>query len=68
MMQTQKPQGFLAIPSFGKGLGVLVLHAWWGLIATIRAVCNRLAEVGFRPLRQIFFMVWSLIQYLPRKP
>jgi carboxymethylenebutenolidase len=26
---------------------VLVLHAWWGLNDTTRAVCNRLAEEGF---------------------
>jgi len=30
MPQTQ-PDGYLAIPSSGKGSGVLVPHAWWGL-------------------------------------
>ena len=25
----------------------MVLHAWWGLNDTIRAVCDRLAEAGF---------------------
>jgi carboxymethylenebutenolidase len=46
MTQTQ-PQGFLAIPPAGKGSGVLVLHAWWGLNDTIKAFCTRLADSGF---------------------
>ena len=46
MSQTQ-PDGYLALPSSGKGGGVLVLHAWWGLNDTIKAFCNRLAEAGF---------------------
>lgn len=39
--------GFLALPLAGTGPGVLVLHAWWGLNDTIKAVCMRLAEAGF---------------------
>jgi carboxymethylenebutenolidase len=46
MTQTQ-PQGFLAAPPTGRGYGVLVLHAWWGLNNTIKAFCMRLAESGF---------------------
>jgi carboxymethylenebutenolidase len=46
-MPQLQPQGFLAIPSTGKGPGVLVLHAWWGLNDTIKALCTRLAEAGF---------------------
>jgi carboxymethylenebutenolidase len=46
MFQSQ-PQGFLAVPATGQGPGVLVLHAWWGLNDTIKAVCTRLAEAGF---------------------
>ena len=46
MSQTQ-PDGYLAVPSTGKGSPVLVLHAWWGLNETIKAFCNRLAESGF---------------------
>jgi carboxymethylenebutenolidase len=46
-MDHLQPQGFLAIPQTGKGQGVLVLHAWWGLNDTIKAFCNRLAECGF---------------------
>ena len=42
-----QPQGFLAVPPTGKGPGVLVLHAWWGLNDTIKAFCTRLAESGF---------------------
>jgi carboxymethylenebutenolidase len=46
-MTHAQPQGFLAVPPTGKGPGVLVLHAWWGLNDTIKAFCNRLAESGF---------------------
>ncbi len=46
-MANNEPQGFLALPSTGKGRGVLVLHAWWGLNDTFKAVCTRLAEAGF---------------------
>lgn len=41
------PEGFLAVPPAGRGAGVLVLHAWWGLNDTIKAFCARLAEAGF---------------------
>ncbi|SRR5258706_74126 len=46
-MTHSQPQGFLAVPPTGKGSGVLVLHAWWGLNDTIKAFCKRLAESGF---------------------
>src|SRR3990172_8580367 len=46
-MTSSQPQGFLAAPPTGKGSGVLVLHAWWGLNDTIKAFCTRLAEAGF---------------------
>jgi carboxymethylenebutenolidase len=43
----QTARGYLALPERGAGPGVLVLHAWWGLNDTMRAVCTRLAEAGF---------------------
>ncbi len=46
MTRTQ-PQGHLASPTTGKGPGVLVLHAWWGLNETMKALCDRLAGEGF---------------------
>src|SRR5881409_3121392 len=46
-MTHPQPQGFLAVPPTGKGPGVLVLHAWWGLNDTMKAFCTRLAESGF---------------------
>lgn len=42
-----QPPGFIAIPPTGKGPGVLVLHAWWGLNDTMKAFCTQLAEAGF---------------------
>jgi dienelactone hydrolase len=46
-MTHSQPQGFLAVPPSGKGPGVMVLHAWWGLNDTMNAVCTELAESGF---------------------
>jgi carboxymethylenebutenolidase len=46
-MTHSQPPGFLAVPPTGKGPGVLVLHAWWGLNDTIKAFCKQLAESGF---------------------
>jgi carboxymethylenebutenolidase len=48
MTQTHsQPQGFLAVPPTGKGPGVLLLHAWWGLNDTMKAFCTQLSESGF---------------------
>jgi carboxymethylenebutenolidase len=46
-MTHSQPQGFLALPPTGKGPGVLVLHAWWGLNDTMKAFCTQLAGSGF---------------------
>jgi carboxymethylenebutenolidase len=46
-MSPTQPDGYLATPPTGKGSGVLVLHAWWGLNDTIKAFCTRLAQSGF---------------------
>jgi carboxymethylenebutenolidase len=46
-MNQSQPDGYLALSPGGKGPGVLVLHAWWGLNATIKSTCQRLAEEGF---------------------
>lgn len=44
---SSQPDGFLALPPNGSGDPVLVLHAWWGLNDTIKALCRRLAEAGY---------------------
>src|SRR5687767_10687386 len=46
-MPATQPEGHLAVPATGKGSAVLVLHAWWGLNDTMKALCARLAESGF---------------------
>lgn len=46
-MTHSQPQGFLALPPTGQVPGVLVLHAWWGLNDTMKAICTQLAESGF---------------------
>lgn len=46
-MSLIQPDGYLALPTLSIGKGVLVLHPWWGLNATIKAYCDRLAATGF---------------------
>ncbi len=46
---------YLALPQSGKGAGVLVLHAWWGLNDTFRSFCDRLARAGFVALAPDLF-------------
>jgi len=46
-MAHRQSQGFFTLPPTGKGPGVLVLHAWWGLNDTIKTFCKQLAQEGF---------------------
>jgi carboxymethylenebutenolidase len=46
-MTILQPDGYLASPEAGKGPGVLVLHAWWGLNPFFKEMCHRLAREGF---------------------
>lgn len=39
--------GYLALPEQPNAPGVLVLHAWWGLNAFFKSMCDRLAAEGF---------------------
>jgi carboxymethylenebutenolidase len=41
------PEPYLVVPKSGKGPGVMVIHAWWGLNDFFRSVCGRLAREGF---------------------
>lgn len=50
VVYTEPSKGYLAIPETGVGPGVMVLHAWWGLTAFFRKVCDRLAQEGFTAL------------------
>ena len=42
--------GYLATPASGRGVGVLVLQEWWGLVGHIKNVCDRFAAEGFAAL------------------
>ena len=46
-MTESRPDGYLAVPSVGAGMGILVLHAWWGLNGFFKSFCRRLASEGF---------------------
>lgn len=43
----QSANVYIALPPSGKGKGVLVIHAWWGLNDFFKSVCDRLALEGF---------------------
>src|SRR3989454_2427737 len=51
MVDLKSPEGtvpgYLAIPKKGRGPGVLVLHAWWGLNDFFKGLCDELARAGF---------------------
>lgn len=40
-------KGYLALPSTGRGPGVIVIQEWWGLVPHIKAVADRFAAEGF---------------------
>lgn len=42
-----RPEGYLALPQSGKGPGLVVLHAWWGLNEFIKHLTDRFAQAGF---------------------
>jgi carboxymethylenebutenolidase len=54
-MTEQSHNRYLAVPKSGKGAGVLVLHAWWGLNDFFRDFCDRLAGEGFLALAPDLF-------------
>jgi carboxymethylenebutenolidase len=39
--------GYLAVPKSGKGIGVIVLQEWWGLVPHIKDVADRFASAGY---------------------
>jgi len=39
--------GLLTVPARGSGPGVIVIQEWWGIVAHIESVLERLAEEGF---------------------
>ena len=42
--------GYLAPAHDGAGLGIIVVHEWWGLVPHIVDVCDRFSAEGFTPL------------------
>ncbi len=40
-------KAYVAMPASGRGPGLLVLHAWWGLNPFFKHLCDRLALAGF---------------------
>ncbi len=47
--------GHLSLPDAGQGIGVLVLHAWWGLNQFTVHACDRLAQAGFVALAPDYY-------------
>jgi carboxymethylenebutenolidase len=54
-VEIEMTEYYLAVPPSGRGVGVLVLHAWWGLTDFIRDFCDRLAQAGFVALAPDLF-------------
>lgn len=48
-------QGYLALPASGKGPGLLLLHAWWGLTDLFTRLADRFANEGFVVFAPDFF-------------
>lgn len=47
MEQVTSDSFYIALPKTGKGPGIIVLHAWWGLTPFFKLLCDRLSTVGF---------------------
>ncbi len=47
--------GYLAVPSSGRGPGVIVIQEWWGLNDQVKGVADMLAKVGFTALSPDFY-------------
>ncbi|MGW8227213.1 MAG: dienelactone hydrolase family protein [Anaerolineales bacterium] len=47
--------GYLALPEAGRGAGLLVFHAWWGLNDFILQTCDKLARSGFTTLAPDYY-------------
>ena len=43
-------QGYSSQPGEGKGPAVVVIQEWWGVQGQVKAVCDRLALMGFNAL------------------
>jgi carboxymethylenebutenolidase len=48
-------EGYLAVPSGGRGPGVIVIQEWWGLVGHITDVADRFAAEGFVALAPDLF-------------
>ncbi len=47
--------GHLSLPTAGRGHGLLLLHAWWGLSPAMIQICDMLADAGFATLAPDYY-------------
>jgi carboxymethylenebutenolidase len=48
-------EGYMAVPDFGPGPGIVVIQEYWGLVPHIQDVCDRFADAGFAALAPDLF-------------
>jgi carboxymethylenebutenolidase len=54
-MNGEPQYGYLALPTGGRGPGLLLLHAWWGLTDLFKRMADELAAAGFVVFAPDFF-------------
>ncbi|MCW5839007.1 MAG: dienelactone hydrolase family protein [Anaerolineales bacterium] len=55
MVNGEPHSGYLALPPGGRGPGLLLLHAWWGLTELFKHMADELAAAGFVVFAPDFF-------------
>ncbi len=47
--------GYLSLPTAGRGLGLVIIQEWWGLVDHVKDIADRFAHAGFVALAPDFY-------------